>query len=137
MEMISVADTPGISTSAKPTELREVTGTPGLATCTPVMVTRRVVKVRDGNVTTWPGGVRDAAPRGTETGSRPSKVMVTLEIVRSGSPVWGWTRVSDVSVCGWVRTTCHHCPSGGAKESSTHAVWVLPSMALNGRSSGR
>ncbi len=130
MEMTSVAVTPGIPTSAKPTELREVSGTDGSDTAAPVMVMRRVVKVRAGKVTTCPGGVREAAPRGTETGSRPSKVRVTREIDRSGSPVWGWMRVRELSVVGWSRSTCHHWPWGAAKELSSHAVWGLPSMAL-------
>ena len=68
--------------------------TSGLATATPSTVMRRVVKVRAGKVITCPVGVRDRGPRGMEMGFRPSKVSVALVIQRSGSPVWGWTRVS-------------------------------------------
>ena len=85
----------------------------------PVMVIRRVVKVRGGKVTTWPGGVRDAAPRRTGTGSFPSKVRVSLEIERSGSPVWGWIRVSELAVVGLVQ---HHLPplARGVGEGVVH-----------------
>ena len=40
-------------------------------------------------------------------------------------------------VFGADRTTCHHWPIWSVKESVSHAVWVLPSRAAAGRSSGR
>ena len=41
---------------------------------------RSVVKVRDGNETTWPPPECDAAPSFTVTGEPPSKVSVALVI---------------------------------------------------------
>ena len=137
MAMVSSTEMPGISTSAKPTELREPTGTLGSATATPLTVMRIVVKVRVGKFTTCPVGVREAGPSGTVTGCFPSKVRVTEVIERSGSPVCGWTRVTELSVRGSSSTTCHHCPSCCVKESVSQAVCMLASRAAEGRSSGR
>jgi hypothetical protein len=137
MAMVSSAVTPGILTSANPTELREATALCGADVATAFTVIRRVVKERVGKETTWPATLLEPGPRGTTTGWPPSKVRVTLVIHRSGSPVTGWTRVTDPTVLGLSRVTCHHCPSCGPKESSNHDVSVLPSRAAAGRLSGR
>ncbi len=101
MAMVSSAETPGISTSANPTELREPTGTVGRTRPTPATVIRSVVKVRAGKVTTCPGGVREAAPSGD--GDRVAAVEGQGGLgdgCGRGSPVWGWSRVTELSVRG-------------------------------------
>ena len=71
------------------------------------------------------------------TGVPPSKVRVTWVMIRSGSPVWGWTRVSELTVRGWVEGHLPPLAERRTKESSSQAVWVFPSRAAAGRSSGR
>ena len=89
MAMISLAVTPGMPTSAKPDRAARCHRDGGSVhvAARRSTVMRSVVKVRAGKVTTCPGGVSDAGPSGTVTGCPPSKVRVTLVIVRSGSPV--------------------------------------------------
>ena len=68
MASISWTFTPGMPTSANPTELPWPMGGVGPVVVTPVTVMRRVRKVRGGKDTTWPAAVFDAGPRRTDTG---------------------------------------------------------------------
>ena len=65
MDTVSSTDTPGMPTSAKPTELREPIGEVGSSTATPVTVIRRVVNVWAGKVRVSPVAVREARAKGS------------------------------------------------------------------------
>ena len=114
IETISSAVTPGIPTSAKPTELRELTGAGRVWSH---------AHADDGDAEggEGPGGKGDdlagrgpgrRARAGRSPGRRPSKVRVTFVIDRSGSPVWGWTRLSDPVVTGSEKVDLPPLPDG-------------------------
>ena len=93
-----VGATPGMLSSAMPTaetpshRLRSPTSVAS-------MVTRRVVKVRFGNVISCPDPDRDPSPRSTVVWSLPSKVSVTLVIHRLARR-WDWRSVRRSVVTG-------------------------------------
>ena len=68
IDTVSSTATPGMTTSAKPVELREPMGVFGSSTTTPLRVMRSVVAVRAAKVTVWPSGVRDEGSSATVTG---------------------------------------------------------------------